>query len=100
MLHCTMGTFSAPLQVGLEDLLGDMVHARRTGDVGRLALLAYCEVRRWARQAGETGLAERSTELITLQPSPSRAQFLAHIDDLIDELEAAHARSSDQSLPV
>ena len=41
MLRCTMGTTTAPLQVGLEDLLGDMQHARRTGDMGRLALLAY-----------------------------------------------------------
>lgn len=92
MLHCTMGTTTAPLQVGLEDLLGDMQHARRTGDMGRLALLAYCEVRRWARQAGEPELADLSTELITRHPYASRDQFMEQIDDLIDELERAHSR--------
>lgn len=99
MLHCTMGTFTAPLQVGLEDLLGDMQHARRTGDMGRLALLAYCEVRRWARQAGESELADRSTELITRHPHASRDQFMAQIDDLIHDLEMAHSRVAARHSP-
>lgn len=75
------------LQLGLEDLLGDLRHARRTGDLGRLALLSYCEVRRWARMAGDDGLAEHSSQLITHGPHASREQFLAHVDTLIDELE-------------
>ena len=94
MLHCNMTTSTAPLQLGLEDLLGDLQHARRTGDMGRLALLAYCEVRRWARQAGEAELADRSTELITRHPHASRDQFMEQIDDLIEALEQAHTRVS------
>lgn len=100
MLHCTMTQSTAHLQLGLEDILGEMVHARRNGDMGRLALLAYCEVRRWARQAGETGLAERSTALITHHPHPSRDQFMAQIDGLIDELQEAHTRVLSQSMPL
>jgi hypothetical protein len=50
------------LQLGLEDLLGDLRYARRRGDLGRLALLLYCDVRRWARLAGEEELAEHSSE--------------------------------------
>jgi hypothetical protein len=99
MLHCTMDTNSAPLQVGLEDLLGEMQHARRIGDMGRLALLAYCEVRRWARQAGEPELADRSTALITRHPHASRDQFMEQIDDLIHELERAHSRVVAQQAP-
>ncbi|MDQ7743016.1 hypothetical protein [Hydrogenophaga pseudoflava] len=77
-----------------------MQHARRTGDMGRLALLAYCEVRRWARQAGEPELADRSTQLITRHPYASRDQFMAQIDDLILDLERAHARVSARHLPL
>lgn len=92
MLRCNMSTLIAPLQHGLEDILGEMVHARRTGDMGRLALLAYCEVRRWARLAGEPELADRSTELITRHPHASRDQFMEQIDGLIHDLEAVHTR--------
>ena len=60
--------------------------------MGRIALLAYCEVRRWARMAGEQELAEHSSTLITHSPHPCRADFLAEVDDLIAELERAHAR--------
>ena len=52
MLHCNMTASTAPIQLSLEDLLGDLQHARRSGDMSRLALLTYCEVRRWARAAG------------------------------------------------
>jgi hypothetical protein len=34
------------LQLGLEDLLGELQFARRTDHLGRLAFLASCEVRR------------------------------------------------------
>lgn len=80
------------LQLGLEDLLGDMRHARRNSDLGRLALLSYCEVRRWARMAGDLGLAEHSSALITQGPHASREQFLAHVDNLIGELERTRPR--------
>lgn len=86
------GTSSVALRAGLEDLLGDLWHARRRGDMGRLALLLYCEVRRWARQAGEQALAQRASALMVDGPSNSREEFLAQVDRLIGELEAAHVR--------
>jgi hypothetical protein len=86
MLHCTM-TSQLKLQLGLEDLLADLRHARRHNDLGRLALIAYCEVRRWARDAGKEALAEHASELVTASPHSSREAFLEHIDDLIRELE-------------
>lgn len=96
MLHCNMNTQTAPTLLSLEDLLGDLHHARRMDDMGRLALLTYCEVRRWARQAGEDALAERSTCLITQSPHASRGDFMAQVDALIAQLEAAHARAVGQ----
>ena len=45
----------------LEDLLGDLWHARRSGDLGRLALLSYYEVRRWARMAGAFAMRQISS---------------------------------------
>ena len=85
MLHCNMTT-STTLQLGLDDLLADLMHARRQGELGRLALLAYCEVRCWARQAGEVELAEHSTTIFTEHPHDSREDFLNQVDDLIAEL--------------
>ena len=81
-------------RLGLEDVLGDLQHARRSGNVGRLALLAYCEVRRWARQAGEQALAEHSAELVMQSPHPSRDEFLTRVDQLIDELESVRRKLS------
>lgn len=80
------------LQLGLEDLLGEMYFARRSGDLGRLALLAYCEVRRWARVAGEQALADQSSGLIHNSPHADRDEFIARIDALIGELENARQR--------
>jgi len=88
MLHCNMTT-ALNLRLGLEDLLADLQHARKRGDLGRLALIAYCEVRRWARDAGAVLLAEHASELITASPHVSREAFLEHIDNLILELEDA-----------
>ena len=92
MLHCNMNTSPAPIQLGLEDLLGEMQYARRNGDLGRLALLAYCEVRRWARAAGESDLAEQATVLVTHSPQVSREAFLDQVDGLIAQLEQTHSR--------
>ena len=91
MLHCNM---SAPttLQLTLDDLLADLRHARRQDDLGRLALIAYCEVRRWARQAKESSIAAHSASMITEGPHASRDAFLAQIDDLIVELEQVRSR--------
>lgn len=91
MLQCNM-TSTSSLQIGLEDLLGDMQFARRSGDLGRLALLAYCDVRRWARAAGEQELATHSFELVSKSPHPSRETFMAEVDELIVELEQARER--------
>jgi hypothetical protein len=92
MLHCNMSTFGVSLLLGLEDLLGDLQFARRSGDLGRLALLAYCEVRRWARVAGEQELVRHSSEIINHVPHASREEFMAEVDELIVELEQAHFR--------
>jgi hypothetical protein len=87
MLHCNMNS-SHSLQLDLEDLLADLQHARRSGDLGRMALLCYCEVRRWARKAGQTDLAELSAAMITGSPHGSREAFLADMDGLVRRLEA------------
>jgi hypothetical protein len=93
MLHCNMNPAST-LQLGLEDLLADLHHARRIGDLGRLALVAYCEVRRWARTAGRPALAEHAAAMITDTPHASRDAFLQQIDALIAELEQLQRVSS------
>jgi hypothetical protein len=87
-----VGELSPDMQTGLDDLLGDLWYARRRGDLGRLALLGYCEVRRWARQAGEPRVATHSSQLITHGPHATRDEFLAQVDDLIGELEAVRCR--------
>ena len=96
MLHCNMTT-AMNLQLGLEDLLADLRHARRQGDLGRLALISYCEVRRWARDAGEPELAELSSGLISSSPHASRETFLAHIDHVIFDLERARLKFAEAS---
>jgi len=80
------------MSLGLDDLLDDLQQARWSGDLGKLALIAYCDVRCWARQAGEFGVAERSTTMFTEQPHASREAFLDQIDQLIGELLRARAR--------
>jgi hypothetical protein len=90
MLRCNMTT-SLSIQLGLEDLLADLHHARRHQELGRLALLAYCEVRGWARQAGEAGIAEHSTQIFTQDPCVSKDAFLAKVDLLITALERRQA---------
>jgi hypothetical protein len=50
-------------------------------------LLAYCEVRSWARQAGESEVAEYSTQIFTQDPCVSKEDFLAKVDLLIAALE-------------
>jgi hypothetical protein len=91
MLHCNM-TVSSILQLSLDDLLADLRHARRQGELARLALLAYCEVRRWARQAGETDIAEHAAAMITETPYASRGSFLDQVDGLIAELDEVRLR--------
>jgi hypothetical protein len=94
MLHCNMTTSNPSLQTGLEDLLGDLKFARRSDDLGRLALLAYCEVRRWARVAGEPALAQHSMDLFNQHPHTNRETFITEVDALIAELTQAGQRVS------
>jgi hypothetical protein len=91
MLHCNMN-LQMSLQLGLDDLLAELQHARRRGDLGRLALIAYCDVRRWARRAGERSLADHSAAMFTEQPHASREAFLEQVDSLVSELEQARSR--------
>jgi hypothetical protein len=53
--------------------------------------LAYCEVRSWARQAGEPGISEYSTQIFTRDPFVSKDAFLAKVDQLITALELLKA---------
>lgn len=92
LLRCNMITVSESLQLGLDDLLGDLQYARKSGDLGRLALLAYCEVRRWARVAGEPALAHQSSALVNGLPHADRDTFIAAVDALIEELEQVRMR--------
>ncbi|MDE2626957.1 MAG: hypothetical protein KGL99_07385 [Burkholderiales bacterium] len=85
------------LQLGLDGLLADLRCARRGRDLGRLALLAYCEVRRWAREAGESELAAHSSAMVLGAPHVDRDAFLHHIDGLICELEQVQPRIHDRA---
>lgn len=83
---------SMSLRLGLDDLLADLRHARRHDELGRLALVAYCDVRSWARQAGEFGVADHSSAIFTDESRASRTAFLEQVDDLIFELEQMRLR--------
>ena len=80
------------LRLALEDVLADLWAARRSGDVGRLALLSYCDVRRWARVAHQELLARHSQQLVLDCPYANREEFLWAVDRLIAETEQAHAQ--------
>ncbi|HEU5295057.1 MAG TPA: hypothetical protein VFU71_09720 [Burkholderiaceae bacterium] len=88
MLHRNMRAELTPaLRTCLEDVLGNLVHARRNEDIGRLALLTYWDVRSWARWAHRDALAALASTLVIGEPVPSRAAFLKVVDDVIAELE-------------
>lgn len=86
MLHCNMNAPPTVLRSSLHGLMTDLVRARQQRDLGRLALLCYCEVRHWARRAGEQHLADHSLSLITETPA-DRTAFLEQVDALMGELE-------------
>jgi hypothetical protein len=86
MLHCNMNV-SLSIQLGLDDLIADLDHARKCGELGRLALLAYCDARSWARQAGVLSVAEYSMAMFSEEPHQSREVFLVRVDHLIEELK-------------
>jgi hypothetical protein len=77
------------LRTGLEDVLAELHHARRSGDLGRLAVLSYCDLKRWARIAGHESLARRSWELIFNCPHATHDDFLSAADTLIQDAEFA-----------
>ncbi len=78
---------SLNIQLALEDLLADLCFARKHDQLGRLALLAYCEVKGWARLAGKPDLAETSLRMFSESPCVSKVEFLQGIDSLIATLE-------------
>ena len=80
------------LELGLDDLLAELQNARRDDALGRLALLAYCDVRRWAREAGEMGVAHQSSAIFTNQPHANKDAFLEQVDELIAELQQVRPR--------
>lgn len=100
MLHCNMNmplNLPLNLQLGLDDLLAELRHARRRGDLGRLALIAYCDVRRWARQAGKFDIARHSMAMFTDEPHASREAFLDKVDVLLHDLEQVQAQQQPDS---
>lgn len=96
MLRCNMEP-AMNSQWDLEDLLADLRYARKRGDLGRLAFLAYCDVRRWARDVGKSVLADQASRLITDSPHNSRDAFVEQMDQLILELESIHAKAKEAS---
>lgn len=95
MLQCNM-TSAIGIQLGLEDLLADLHHARRKGELGRLALLASCEARSWARQAGKIDISDNASRMFIQQPCVSKDEFLGKVDELITILER-HAQEYQRS---
>ena len=89
-----MNTSSVSLKNGLDDILRDLRFFRKTGDVGRLALLTYCDVRRWAREAGAQELAMHSTALVNDSSRLGHEEFVAAIDELIVGLERARLNTA------
>jgi hypothetical protein len=97
MLHCNMND-AAHLRLGLEDVLGDLWDARRREDLGRLALVVHCDLRRWARAAKQELLAARCQDLVLSCPQSTREAFFERIDVLIREAEKSHARLAPASV--
>lgn len=87
-----MDELPASLRLSLDDLIADLVHARHQRDLGRLALLCYCELRNWARMAGEDDLAHHCGALFTHRVPPSRESFLRQVDAVVAELGAISQR--------
>ena len=98
MLQCNMESeMNNPW--ALDDLLADLHHARKHGDLGRMAFVAYCDVRRWARDEGRNVLADQAAGLITQSPHQSRDAFLEQIDAVIAQLEILQ-RSKPEETPA
>ena len=89
MLHCSMtnSVLTECLRLGLEDLVAELVHARRQGELARLALLCCCDVPHWARQVGEEQLAQASSRLFAQPTAHDRPGFLNDVDEVLAKLE-------------
>ncbi len=90
MLQCSMADATS-MRLSLEDVLGDLWDARRREDLGRLALLVHCDLRRWARAAKQELLAKHAQDLVLTCPCATRQEFIRRVDWLIDEAEKAHS---------
>ncbi len=86
MLQCNMTPF-LNVQLSLEDLLADLRFARKHDQLGRLALLAYCEVKSWARRAGKPDVADMALNMFSDNPCLRKEDFLQSIDTIIATLE-------------
>lgn len=96
MLQCNM-PHTLDIQLVLEDLIADLQYARKHGDLGRMALLAYCEVKGWARRAGKPDVADQALHMFSENPCLSKAEFLEGIDTLIATL-SLHEREYQRCL--
>lgn len=87
---------SIAIQLGLKDLLADLQFARKNDELGRLALLAHCDVKGWARRAGKADVADKALQMFSGTPAGKKAEFLHGIDELIATL-ALHLRQYQQA---
>ncbi|MDM0078850.1 hypothetical protein QTH90_30900 [Variovorax sp. J2P1-59] len=81
------------LRLRLEDLGAEIAYARREADLANLAAICYCEVRSWARCAGEKQVADLAWDLCIQAPPLNKVAFLGQIDRLIAELEESCMRA-------
>jgi len=79
-------THSNDIQLELEDLLANMRFARKHNELGRLALLAYCEVKGWARRAGKPDVADKALQMFSQCPHLTKQEFIEDINSLIARL--------------
>ena len=86
MLQCNMSKMTAP-DLALEDLIADLRFCRRNEQVGRLAFLAFCDVKAWARTMGNVNVADKVHQMFLETPYQNKDGFLDDIDDLISTLE-------------
>jgi hypothetical protein len=80
-------TNSIESQLALEDLLADLNFALEHDQIGRLALLAYCEAKGWGRWSGKHDVADRALEMFSHCPYNTKQEFLEDINNLIATLE-------------
>lgn len=80
-------THSPNIHLLLEDLLAELHFARKHDQLGRLALLAYCDVKGWARMASKQEVADTALRMFSEIPCTSKVDFLRSIDELIAMLE-------------